>query len=76
MVYSSYKKHRALSLWKRGLRAPSIAAHMKKEGLKVSRRGIHAFLRRYEDHGTIHRLAGLQPPRLKPLAIAALLGGS
>ena len=56
-VYSAYKKQskRALYWWTKGLRAPTIAALLRKDGLKVSRVGIHEFLRQYQVHGTIGR---------------------
>ena len=56
MVYSNFSKMRALHLWKKGHKAPTIASALKKEGFKVSRRGIHKFLRRFQEHGTIGRL--------------------
>ena len=38
MVYSSFSKLRILQLWQRGKRAPSIAAVLKREVFKVTRR--------------------------------------
>ena len=54
MVYSSYKKQPTLCLWRNGPRPPTVAAHLRKEGLK----GVSMlFCVGYKDHGTIHRLA-------------------
>ena len=60
MVYSSYAKMRALHFWKRGCRAPSIAAILKREDFNVSRRGLHKFLKNFQERGTIHRLVKLK----------------
>lgn len=53
--YSNYTKQRALNLWRNGKRAPTIATILRSEGFSVSRRGIQKFLKRYLEHGTIHR---------------------
>ena len=60
MVYSSYANTRALHFWNRGCRVPTIAAILKKEGFKVSRRGLHKFLKNFQERGTIHRLVKLK----------------
>ena len=57
MVYSSYAKMRALHFRKRGCRAPTIAAILKKEGFKGV---LHKFLKNFQERGTIHRLVNLK----------------
>lgn len=55
MVFSSYKKQRALALRRQGFKAPTIAKALQKEGLKASRRGLQKILNRFDKHRTIHR---------------------
>ncbi len=55
MVYTNYLKQRALHLRRKGFRSPTITKQLRREGLKVSRKGIHNFLVRFRDHQTIGR---------------------
>jgi len=56
MVYSSYSKLRILQLWKKGKRAPTINALLRREGFKATRKGVDDFIKQFKSHGTIHRL--------------------
>ena len=59
MVYSMYLKQRILFYHLHGYRAYTIAILLKeKEKLSTSRQGIHEFLRRYRDTGSIGRRPG------------------
>ena len=58
MVYSEYEKRGILYWHSKGLRSPSIMKRMHQEGLTCTRQGIHNFLRRYMELGTINRKTG------------------
>ena len=57
MVFSNYAKQRIVFL-SATHRAPTIAKILEAEGIKVSRRGILKFIKRYQSSGTIRRLKG------------------
>lgn len=62
MVFSDYKKQRVLALASKGLRAPTIARELQKENLKCSRIGVHKFLRKFQETGSISRRVGSGRP--------------
>lgn len=62
MVYSDYKKQRVLALASQGYKAPTIAKELQKEHLKCSRVGVHKFLRKFEETGSIMRRVGSGRP--------------
>ena len=53
MPYSDYKKQRIIYWHTKGLRAPLICNKLANEGLPTTRQGIHKFLRKVEETGTI-----------------------
>ena len=56
--YSEYKQQRIVSLWQDGNKAPKIAKLLAEENLPATRQGVHKFLKKYEDGGTIGRQEG------------------
>ena len=60
MDYSEYTKQRILFYWFKGIKPGTIALKLKEEGIDAtcSRVGVWKFLKRYENHGTIHRKPG------------------
>ena len=63
MVYSDYVKHRIPSFHNRGIKAPSIAKALNREGFSASRVGVHKLLVKYQETGTVARRAGSGRPR-------------
>lgn len=61
MVFSEYQKQRMLHYYFLGYRAPTIAAMLKKERVKAGRKGVHQFIRRYRQTGSIARRPGSGP---------------
>ena len=51
-----------LALASQGLKAPTIAKELQKENLKCSRVGVHKFLRKFEETGSIVRSVGSGRP--------------
>ena len=62
MVMSSYQKQRILVLRSKGFKAPSIVKVLKKEGISVSRFGVHKFLQHFDESGCLLRKPGSQRP--------------
>ena len=62
MVFSTYKKQRVLVLASHSLKAPMIAKELQKENLNCSRVGVHKFLRKFEETGSITRTVGSGRP--------------
>ena len=62
MVYSSYKRQRILYLHFLGYRAPTIAKLLRGEKMNGSRRGIHKFIRKLKETGSIRRRPGSGRP--------------
>ena len=62
MVYTNYKKQRILYFDFDGVKPPTIAARLREEGMKASRRGIAKFIHHYEQTGTIARKPGSGRP--------------
>lgn len=62
MVYSQYKKQRALHLYREGIKPPTITKMLGREGLKVSKSGVLKFLKRYKETGSISRKPGSGRP--------------
>ena len=68
-IYSSYKRQRILHYERMGHKAPTICSLLQKEGLKVSHVGIHKFLKKYKETGSIERRAGAGRPRKMTVAV-------
>ena len=62
MVFSTYKKQRILYFASLGLKPPAISKELQKEKLKCSRVGVHKFLKRYRETGSIARRVGSGRP--------------
>ena len=62
MVYSNYQKQRILYHYLKGRKAPTIHKLLARKGIKCSRRGIHGFLRTFEETGLILRVPGSGRP--------------
>ena len=62
MVYSSYKRQRILYLHSLGYKAPTIFKLLREERMNASRRGIHDFIRKYKETGSIGRRPGSGRP--------------
>ena len=62
MSYSDYKKQRIIYWHTKGLRAPLICSKLASEGLPTTRQGIHKFLRKVEETGTIAQRPGSGRP--------------
>ena len=58
MVFSTYKRQRILALASEGLKAPAIVKNLQKENLQCSRVGVHKFLVKYQETGSIARRVG------------------
>ena len=58
MFFSTYKRQRILALASEGLKAPAIAKNLQKENLQCSRVGVHKFLVKYQETGSIARRVG------------------
>ena len=52
--YSEYKRQRVVSVWQDGYKAPKIAKLLAEENLPATQ-GVHTFLNKYEECGTISR---------------------
>lgn len=73
VVYSDYKKQRILQLYRGGLKPPTIAQRLKREGLRASPYGILKFLKKFSETGSIARRAGSgRPTKITP-AMKALV---
>ena len=55
MVFDDYTKQRILTFFFLRHRAPTVASLLEDEGIRVSRRGVSKFLKRYLATGTILR---------------------
>ena len=67
VVYSEYKKQRALSLYREGFNPPTISLMLRKEGLTASRYGILKFLKKFKETGSIARRPGSgRPTKITP----------
>lgn len=73
MVFSDYKKQRMLALASEGVRAPTIAKELQKESLKYSRVGVHKFLFKFQETGSISRRVGSGRPSKVTLEIKHLV---
>ena len=73
MVYSDYMKQRIVFYFTRGLKAPSIAKALGREGINVSRVGIHKLLLKYQETGSVTRRAGSGRPRKVAEAIRRIV---
>ena len=62
LSYSDYKKQRIMFWYAKGLRAPSIRHRLAGEGLSATRQGIHKFLQKLIETGTIARKPGSGRP--------------
>ena len=62
MSYSDYKKQRIIHWYTKGLKAPSIRNKLVGEGLPATRQGIHKFIRKLEETGTVARKQGSGRP--------------
>ena len=56
--YSEYKRQRIVCLWQDGYKAPKIAKLLAEENLSATRQGVHKFLKKYKECGTIGRQEG------------------
>ena len=56
--FCEYKRQRIVSLWQDGYKAPSIAKIVARENLPATRQGVHKFLNKYKECGTIGRREG------------------
>ena len=61
-VYSVYKRQHILYYYFRGYKAPSIARLLRGEKLSASRWGVHKFLTKYHETGSISRRPGSGRP--------------
>ena len=57
-MYSTYKRQRIVYYFNQGHKAPTISRLLHAEGLSASRRGIHKFLTKYLQTGSIGRRPG------------------
>ena len=57
-MYSTYKRQRTVYYFNQGHKAPTISRLLHAKGLSVSRRGIHKFLMKYLQTGSIGRCPG------------------
>ena len=62
MVFSDYKKQRVLALASQSQKAPTITKELQKENLKCSRVGVHKFLHKFEETGSMSRRVGSGRP--------------
>jgi transposase len=58
MVYSDDTKQQIVFYFTLGLKASSIAKALGREGINVSRAGIHKLLLKYQETGSVTRCAG------------------
>ena len=72
-IYSSYKRQRILHYDHMGHKASTICCLLWEKGLKVSRVGIHKFLKKYRETGSIDRKAGSGIPTKLTAAIQELV---
>ena len=61
-MYSTYKRQRIVYYFNQGHKAPTISRLLHAEGLSASRRGIHKFLMKYLQTGSIGRRPGSGRP--------------
>lgn len=61
MVLTEYQKQRMLHYYSLGYRAPTMATLLKKQQVKANRKGVHKFIRRYRQTGSIARHPGSGP---------------
>ncbi len=62
MVYKEYVQQRIILLSQCGLRTPTIARVLVREGIPVDRTGVHNFLQRLRETGTTARRVGSGRP--------------
>ena len=63
MVYSEYVKQQIVSFHNHGLKALSIIKALGREGISVSRVGIHKLLMKYQEMGAVARRADSGRPQ-------------
>ena len=74
MVYSMYCKQRILYWRRKGLKAPTIAKILlREEGIAVTRVGVHDFIRRVEERGSLMRAPGSGRPSKIVTAVKAIV---
>ncbi len=74
MVYSMYCKQRILYWRRKGLKAPTIAnTLLHEEGIVVTRVGVHDFIRRVEERGSLMRAPGSGRPSKVVAAVKAIV---
>ena len=61
-MYSTYKRQRIVYYFNQGHKAPTISRLLRAEGLSASQRGIHKFLTKYLQTGSIGRCPGSGRP--------------
>ena len=62
MVFSSYEKGRMIHYYNKRLRAPTIRKKLMDEGICASREGIHKFICRFCERGSVLRQHGSGRP--------------
>ena len=62
MVFSAYEKERMIYYYCKGMKAPTIRRKLLEEGIVASREGIHKFLSRFLECGSILRQPGSGRP--------------
>ena len=62
MVFTEYEKRCMVLLHNKGHKAPTIAKLLVEDGVTASRRGVHKFLKRYEERRTTARRPGSGRP--------------
>lgn len=73
MTYSKYKQQRIIHFYHQHKAAPTIQKLLAQEGLKASRCGIHGFLTKYQETGTIQRRIGSGRPSRITAEIKAIV---
>lgn len=61
-VFTSYQKARILYYYSKGFKAPTIRQKLLEEGIYLSREGIHKFLVRFLERGSMLRKPGSSRP--------------
>ena len=59
MVYNEYTKLRILCWHQQGIRPPTITKYLAAEGIKVSRKGVAKFIKRFRRTSRLHDMTAI-----------------
>ena len=72
-MFSTYKRQQIVYHFNQGCRAPTISRILREEGLSASRRGIHKFVMKYLETGSITRRPGSGRPSVITAEVKAIV---